>query len=93
MEETLWLLARVLLACSAVLVLGRALRGPSAFDRLFAIETFALVLVGWLLLDARESDGRRYLDAALGLALFSFVGTVFLAWYLGRQSGEGGSSR
>ena len=85
MEEILLLIARVFLLLTALLVLWRALRGPSAFDRLFAIETFALVIVGWLLIDARVRDGRVYLDAALGLALFSFIGTVFIAWYLGRE--------
>ena len=85
MAEVLLVAARVLLVLAGVLVLLRALRGPSAFDRLFAIETFALVLVGWFLLDSLERRGRPFLDAALGLALFSFVGTIFLAWYLGKQ--------
>jgi multisubunit Na+/H+ antiporter MnhF subunit len=85
MEAAFLMIARILLIVTALLVILRALRGPSAFDRLFAIETFALVLVGWLLLDARQASGRTYLDAALGLALFSFIGTVFLAWYLGRE--------
>ncbi|MFW5741395.1 MAG: monovalent cation/H+ antiporter complex subunit F [Myxococcota bacterium] len=36
------------------------------------------------MLEGREGSARAYLDAALGLAVFSFIGTVFLAHYLGK---------
>ena len=69
----------------------RLIRGPSNFDRLLAAETIALGLVGVLMLRAGAADERFYLDAALGLALFSFVGTVVCAKYLerGRTRGSG----
>lgn len=60
----------------------RLVRGPSDFDRLLAAETVALGLVGLLMLRAGEVDDRFYVDAALGLALFSFVGTVVFAKFL-----------
>ncbi len=65
------------LALSAFLVLVRAWRGPDVFDRALAGETLTLIVVATLLL----SSG---LDAALGLALFSFVGTAMLGYFLGR---------
>jgi multicomponent K+:H+ antiporter subunit F len=67
------------LALSAFLVLARAWRGPSAFDRALALETLALVVVATLLL---VTD--FHVDGALGLALFSFVGTALLGYFLGR---------
>jgi multicomponent Na+:H+ antiporter subunit F len=73
----------VLIVAAALLLAGvRLVRGPSDFDRLLAAETIALGLVGLLMLQAGEADDRFYVDAALGLALFSFVGTVVCARYL-----------
>jgi multisubunit Na+/H+ antiporter MnhF subunit len=68
-----------LLALSAVLALVRAWRGPSVFDRALASETLTLIVVATLLL--YTSHG---VDAAFGLALFSFVGTAMLGYFLGR---------
>lgn len=62
----------------------RLIRGPSDFDRLLAAETVALGLVGLLMLQVSEIDDRFYVDAALGLALFSFVGTVVFVRFLER---------
>lgn len=72
-------LSLVVLAVSAVLVLMHAWRGPTVFDRALALETLALVVVATLLL-----QGRLYVDAALGLALFAFVTTVLLGFFLGK---------
>ncbi len=67
------------LALSAFLVLVRAWRGPDVFDRALASETLTLIVVATLLLATDLS-----VDAALGLALFSFVGTAMLGYFLGR---------
>ena len=72
------------MAIAAALVLIRSWRGPTAFDRAVAIETLALIVVGTLLLQAYRPVGRLYTDAALGLALFSFVGTTLMAYFLGK---------
>jgi len=84
MTGALDLAAALLLLAGAVLALLRALRGPSAIDRVAAVDALALMAIGWLLFEARRGEGRVYLDAALGLALFSFVGVVLLARLLGR---------
>ena len=67
------------LALSAFLILLRVWRGPSVFDRALALETLSLVVVATLLLHAD-----LHVDAALGLALFAFVTTVLLGYFLGR---------
>lgn len=76
--------SRLVLLVSSLLVLYRFSLGPSIFDRVTAIETLSLAVVGYLLLQSNAPGGRLYIDAALGLALFSFAGTVFLAYFLGR---------
>ena len=68
-----------MLALSAILVLVRAWRGPGIFDRALATDTLTLVVVSTLLLYSNLG-----VDAALGLALFSFVGTALLGYFLGR---------
>ncbi len=78
----LGILSLASMALALVLTLVRLVRGPSDFDRLLAAETMALGLIGLLMLRASEADDRFYVDAALGLALFSFVGAVVLAEYL-----------
>ena len=71
--------SEVALALTALLALWRISRGPSAYDRVLGLELVALVVVGFLVLESRRLEIRLYLDAALALALFSFVGTVLLA--------------
>lgn len=75
----------VVMSLALVLTLARLIRGPSDFDRLLATETVALGLVGLLMLRADALVDRFYVDAALGLALFSFVGTIVLAKVLYRR--------
>jgi multisubunit Na+/H+ antiporter MnhF subunit len=82
--EAIHTMSLSLLALSGVLVLVRIWRGPTVFDRALAIETLAMVVVGMLLIHAYTPVGRLYTDAALGLALFSFVGTVLLGYFLGK---------
>lgn len=72
-------LALAILALAAVLVLVRAWRGPSIFDRVIALEALTLIVVAILLLHPGLP-----VDAALGLALFSFVTTVLLGFFLGK---------
>ena len=67
------------LALSAFLVLARAWRGPDVFDRALAAETLTLIVVATLLLQTNLG-----VDAALGRALFSFVGTAMLGYFLGK---------
>lgn len=84
MIDLLYTVSRILLAVSVVLTLVRLQRGPSIFDRVLAVDALALAVVGYLLLEAHGAVGRFYTDAALGLALFAFVGTVVMGFLLGR---------
>ena len=77
-------LSQALIAAALVLTLVRLVRGPASFDRLLAGETIALRLVGLVLVQAGAGEARLYVDVALGLALFSFVGAVVFARFLER---------
>ncbi|MGH2618628.1 MAG: monovalent cation/H+ antiporter complex subunit F [Thermomicrobiales bacterium] len=65
----------VLLAATVVL----AIRARLAAERILAIDALTLVLVALLVLYAAAIRQPYYLDAALALALVSFVGTVAAA--------------
>lgn len=84
MIDLLDTLSQALIVVALLLTLLRLVRGPSSFDRLLAGETIALGLVGLVLIQAGVSEARLYVDVALGLALFSFVGAVLFARFLER---------
>ncbi len=84
MTEILHQISFFIMALSGLLIALRLWRGPSAFDRTLAIEALSLLIVGLLLLQAYRPVGRLYTDAALGLAIFSFIGTSLLAYFLGK---------
>jgi multicomponent Na+:H+ antiporter subunit F len=65
----------VLLAATVVL----AIRGQRPVERLLAVDVLTLILVALLVLYAAAIRQPYYLDAALALALVSFVGTVAAA--------------
>lgn len=56
-----------------------AIRARSTAERLVAIDAMTLVLVALLVLYSVANGQSYYLDAALALALFSFIGTVVAA--------------
>lgn len=76
--------SQLMLVVATVLLLYRLSLGPSVFDRVVGFETIGLAVVGYLLLESNATAGRLYTDAALGLALFSVAGTIFLGYFLGR---------
>ena len=82
MTELLYAASKWILALTSLLVLVRGWRGPSIVDRVLAVDTLALVVAGYLLLEASGRTGRFYTDAALGVALFGFLGTALMAHFL-----------
>ena len=76
--------SQLMLVVATVLLLYRLSLGPSVLDRVVGFETIVLAVVGYLLLESNATAGRLYTDAALGLALFSVAGTIFLGYFLGR---------
>lgn len=67
----------VLLAVSAVTML----RAQRSYVRILALDTMTLILIGVLVLYAARQNEAYYLDAALILALLSFISTIAAARY------------
>ncbi|HET7094887.1 MAG TPA: monovalent cation/H+ antiporter complex subunit F [Thermomicrobiales bacterium] len=73
---TIWGIA-LLAAC-----VWMAIRAATLAERLLAFDALALVLIVTLALLSARSGRGYYLDAALALALLSFVSTIAIARYI-----------
>ncbi|MFO1360960.1 MAG: K+/H+ antiporter subunit F [Burkholderiales bacterium] len=62
----------------------RLLRGPSAPDRILALDTLYVDAVALALLLAVQQDSAAYFEVALLIALIGFVSTVALARFVAR---------
>jgi len=86
MLETLFIpLVSGLLACCAM-CLYRIGRGPTAPDRMVAIDILGTVVVGFVAILTAITGKTYLLGVAIVWALISFVGTLALARYMGRSN-------
>lgn len=72
----------VLYAVAMGLALLRLLRGPSAQDRVLALDFVYVVGMLVMLVLAIRYDSEMYFEGALLMVLFGFVGSVALAKFL-----------
>lgn len=68
--------------------LYRVVRGPSAFDRVLALDSAVLNVVGAILLDSILIRSGAFLDVVLVVALLGFLGTIALTAFLEGRLGE-----
>lgn len=75
----------ILLAAALVLTACRLFRGPSAADRILAIDLLAVITGAAVLLYVLVSGERVFLDVVVVLGVIVFFGTVALARTLSRH--------
>ena len=75
-------IAFTLVAAAVAMTFWRLLRGPSAPDRILALDTLSVNTIALLVLLGIHLDSPLYFEAALLIALMGFVGTVALCKYL-----------
>ena len=75
-------IAFALVAAAVALNFWRLLRGPSAADRILALDTLYVNTIALLVLLGIQLSSALYFEAALLIALMGFVGTVALCKYL-----------
>ena len=56
--------------------------GPSGADRLQAIDAITTLLIGIIIVLALLQGVSMFMDVALALAAFAFIGTIALARYI-----------
>jgi multicomponent K+:H+ antiporter subunit F len=72
----------MLYALAMAVALARLMRGPSAQDRVLALDfLYVVAMLTMLVLAIRDHSG-MYLEGALLMALFGFVSSVALAKFL-----------
>ncbi|CAG0976701.1 cation:proton antiporter [Geobacter sp.] len=76
-----------LLGGGIVLAFVRLVRGPSLPDRVVALDLMATLIIAISAAYAVATGQPAYLDAAIVLALITFLGTVAFAYYLHRRGG------
>lgn len=72
------------LGIAFLLVILRAVRGPSVADRVVAGDALSTLLMALIIASSIWLDEIFYLDYVLVLAVLSFVGTVAYSKYLQR---------
>ncbi len=78
----------VLILCS-ILCLSRIIKGPTAPDRIVAIDMFGILIVGFCAVLSIATGRGWYIDIGIAWALQSFISTLALAKYLeGRDFDE-----
>lgn len=84
MLTTIFAIAGGMLGLALLLNLFRILRGPLLADRILALDTLYINALGLLLLLDIGLQRPMYIEVALLIAAFGFIGTVALAKFFTR---------
>lgn len=80
----LYLIVAVAEAAVMILLLVRLAAGPTVSDRIVALNTMSTQAALAVLFFAAYADRTIYLDVAIWLASFSYLGTIIWSRYLER---------
>jgi len=74
----------ILLAMIALLIPAsyRVVVGAKLSDRLLAVDLITTLLIGIIVLFALIEGSETFIDMAIALAAFSFIGTISIARYI-----------
>lgn len=76
------IVAFALVSIASLLCLVRLISGPSAPDRILALDTLYVNAIVLLVLFGMQQHSTLYFEAALLLAVLGFIGTMALCKYL-----------
>ena len=82
---TALIIAAIVLVALAIALLYRIFRGPTAADRIAALDALDLIVALALALYSLYTGRGIYLDIALVVALLGFISTVFVGRYIERR--------
>ncbi|MFN3590589.1 MAG: K+/H+ antiporter subunit F [Thermaurantiacus sp.] len=75
-------LTYAMLGVAMILNLWRLVKGPDAVDRVLALDTLTINVIGVVMLLGIAIGTKVYFEAALLIAMMGFVGTVALSKFL-----------
>jgi multicomponent Na+:H+ antiporter subunit F len=84
MLEVIAQITLVTLGSALIAAFIRMVKGPTLPDRIVAMDLFGVLVVGLIVVLAGRSGVRATLDAAIVIALVSFLGTIAYATYVER---------
>lgn len=82
---TRWLFTVLVLAALMLLAMVRLLKGPTAADRVVALDAINTLVVAAMIVLAVVFQQFIFVDVAIIYALLAFVGTLYIAKYLGGE--------
>ena len=77
-----------ILLLAAALCLYRITKGPTAADRIVAVDILGILIIGFCAIMTISTGRSWYMDIGIAWALQSFIGTLALAKYLERKGLE-----
>ena len=78
--------ATALLLIAMALVLWRLAKGPTAADRVIALDLLSVLVVAFLVAVSIIARETSYLDVAIAYTCIAFLGTIALARFILRTS-------
>jgi len=78
--------ATALLLIAMALVLWRLAKGPTAADRVIALDLLSVLVVAFLVAVSILARETSYLDVAIAYTCIAFLGTIALARFILRTS-------
>lgn len=82
---SIWLFTVTVLAALMLLAMVRLFKGPTSADRVVALDAINTLVVASMIVLAAAFRQVVFVDVAIVYALLSFVGTLFIAKYLGGE--------
>ena len=80
-----WAIAVTCLAALILLALVRVFKGPTAPDRVVALDAINTLVVAAMMLLSVVYRQAIFIDVAIVYALLAFTGTLYIAKYLARE--------
>ncbi|WP_018923674.1 Na(+)/H(+) antiporter subunit F1 [Salsuginibacillus kocurii] len=84
MFDTLLLVVLILMSLSLLACLIRAIVGPDMSDRVVALDTFGLNLIGFIGVIMMVQGTAAYSEVILVIGILAFIGSIALAKFLER---------
>ena len=82
---TIWLFTVLFLVALMLLAMVRLVKGPTSADRVVALDAVNTLVVAAMIVLGVVFQQFIFIDVAIIYALLSFVGTLYIAKYLGGE--------
>ncbi|NCD23354.1 MAG: cation:proton antiporter [Spartobacteria bacterium] len=82
---TRWIFTALVLVALMLLAMVRLFKGPTAADRVVALDAINTLVVASMIVLAVVFRQFIFVDVAIIYALLAFVGTLYIAKYLGGE--------